>query len=222
MCNLKIILWDFDGTLADTGKDVWNSVQYAAYQLGGEISKSYIEDNSNLSNPIAEIFKQVNPYPGDERLSKFDQWITKHYRKINMYEETYLYDGIEEILADMKSRNVKNYIVTMKPKEALERLLTIKGWDYLFDGWLSPDSFSGCERTKSELIAHIIENMSFEKEEYIYIGDTWSDVTASHSNEIICIGVTYGDGDVKRLKESKPEYIVDSVYEIKNILKEGV
>ena len=36
-----IVLWDFDGTLANTGQDVWGSLEYAARVLGGEIRKQF-------------------------------------------------------------------------------------------------------------------------------------------------------------------------------------
>lgn len=39
----RIRLWDFDGTLADTGRDVWNSIQYAAKKCGGEIDRDYMK-----------------------------------------------------------------------------------------------------------------------------------------------------------------------------------
>ena len=39
----RIRLWDFDGTLADTGRDVWNSIQYAAKKCVGEIDRDYMK-----------------------------------------------------------------------------------------------------------------------------------------------------------------------------------
>ena len=51
----RIRLWDFDGTLADTGRDVWNSIQYAAKKCGGEIDRDYMKKDSNLGKPLAEI-----------------------------------------------------------------------------------------------------------------------------------------------------------------------
>ena len=53
----RIRLWDFDGTLADTGRDVWNSIQYAAKKCGGEIDRDYMKKDSNLGKPLAEILR---------------------------------------------------------------------------------------------------------------------------------------------------------------------
>lgn len=222
MKKYKAILWDFDGTIANTGRDVWNSIRYAAQKCGGKISEEFMKDNSNLGKPIEEIYQQIHPNPGNTRLQEFDTWITKHYRQISQYEETYMYAGILEILNETRKKNIKNYIITMKPQKALERILEIKKWQDLFDGWLSPDSLLGEEKSKSELITYIINKMPYEKSQFIYIGDTWSDVVASHNNGIKCIGVCYGDGDTDKLKKYNPEYLINSVGQIKKIIEEGV
>ena len=47
----RCLLWDFDGTLADTGSDVWNSLTYAARRAGGAIDDLYMRDDANLADP---------------------------------------------------------------------------------------------------------------------------------------------------------------------------
>ena len=44
----KVILWDFDGTLANTGADVWDSLEYAAGKLGGSMDEKFKSCDSNL------------------------------------------------------------------------------------------------------------------------------------------------------------------------------
>ena len=128
----RIRLWDFDGTLADTGRDVWNSIQYAAKKCGGEIDRDYMKNDSNLGKPLAEIFEKVMPYPGKQKFGQFEQLVRIHYREISMYEETYLYHGIAEILESAEVEDAADYVITMKPKSALERILETKGWSNLF------------------------------------------------------------------------------------------
>lgn len=218
----KIILWDFDGTLADTGQDVWNSLAYAAKKCGGSLPKEYSRDDSNLGKPMEEIFRQIIPYPGEEKYQEFEEQVRVHYRQISMYSNTYLYPGIYELLVSMKKQKVVNYIITLKPREALEGILCKKGWAELFDRWISPDSLPGSERTKSELISYVLQQTCYAKADYVYIGDTWSDAAAAYKNGIDCIGVTYGDGDTAMLLDKKPKYHVDDVSGIEKIIKEGI
>lgn len=218
----KMILWDFDGTLAYTGRDVWNSLEYSAAKCGGKLPPEFTRNDSNLGKPMREIFGKILPALDEEKQGKFEELVRIHYRTQNEYKDTDLYPGIRELLLEMRESGVIHYIITMKPEEALARILEKKNWTDLFDGFVSPDSFPGNERTKGEMIAHVMQEFCMEKCKYVYVGDTWSDVTAAAENEIDCIAVTYGDGDTEQLRASNPGYCVHNVSEIKNILEEGV
>ena len=223
MSKYEVVLWDFDGTLAYTSADVWTSLIYAAGQCNGALPVAYMEDDSNLGKSVKEIFREITPYPGDEMFEKYDNLVTVHYRKMNEFKKTYLYPGICELLGRLNEKGVVNYIITMKPQEALERILRNKDWERLFDGWISPDSVSEDNlQSKGEMIAHIIEQIGCEKEDCVYIGDTWSDAAASHENGIDCIAVLYGDGDREKLTAQNPRYCVADVSGICEILEEGV
>ena len=222
MMKYKMILWDFDGTLAYTGKDVWNSLEYAAEKCGGRLPEEFVSEDSNLGKSVTEIFQRIVPVPEEEKYEMFEELVRVHYRTLSEYQDTYLYPGIYELLLDMKEAGIINYIITMKPEEALERILEKKGWTELFDSWISPDSLPGKERTKSEMIAYVMQKSGMEKSRYVYIGDTWSDAAAAKENEIDCIAVTYGDGDTQLLRAQHLKYCVQTVSEVEKILKEGV
>lgn len=217
-----MILWDFDGTLADTGKDVWNTLEYAAAECGGRLPKEFTGRDSNLGKTVKEIFQQIIPKPEEEKYEMFEEVVRVHYRTFNEYKNTYLYPGIRKLLLETRAEGMIHFIITMKPEEALEKILWQKGWENLFDGWISPDSFPGAERTKTEMITHVMRKSDMKTSQYVYIGDTWSDVDAAFKNGIDCIGVTYGDGDTKQLCDHKPKYCAQDVSEIEKIIKEGV
>lgn len=208
------ILWDFDGTLANTGEDVWKSVEFAASCYGGALEKNFRNHDSNLAKPMWDIFSAVVPFPGQEYFEDFKENIRVHYRCKNMYPNTRMYPGILETVQWVQEQKAKNYIVTLKPLEALERILHIKGWDGYFAGWLSPDSFEEGEKSKAELIEYLLKNKHLHPKETLYIGDTYSDVEAARANGLSCIGVTYGDGDTERLLEAEPEIIVETGYQL--------
>lgn len=214
------ILWDFDGTLAYTGADVWESLEYAAQKCSGTLPLNYRSDDSNLGKSVWEIFHQVTPFPGEEKYNEYDDLVRIHYRTLNEYQKTRLYEGICDLLIRLREKGVINCIITMKPKIALQRILNKKGWNVYFDECYSPDSFPGTERTKSELIKYVIEKETDKN--YVYIGDTWSDVRAAHENGIPCIAVAYGDGDIEKLAGENPEYFVYDVSGISSAIEKGV
>lgn len=216
------VLWDFDGTLANTGQDVWDSVEYAAKVLHGMVEPGFRAEDSNLGKTVDEIFEAVIPFPGEEYLQQFQEQIKIHYRTISSYPHTDLYPGIREILQWLKEKGIKCYIITMKPQEALLRILSIKSWEGYFDGWLSPDSLGTQERSKAELIKYLIKNQGLSQSKIVYIGDTYSDVIAARENSVDCIGVAYGDGDSRELAAYHPAFLADDTAELRRILEEKV
>ena len=123
----KVILWDFDGTLANTGADVWDSLEYAAGKLGGSMDEKFKSCDSNLGKPMREIFRQVHPFPGEEKLATFDEWVTIHYRTISEYPKTELYPGIREILEEARVCGVRNYICLLYTSLETETVLLLQG-----------------------------------------------------------------------------------------------
>ena len=100
----RCLLWDFDGTLADTGSDVWNSLTYAARRAGGAIDDLYMRDDANLADPMDEIMRHVIPYPGEAYLETLDEDVRVHYRTLNDFSRTRLYPGIQSMLNELKEQ----------------------------------------------------------------------------------------------------------------------
>lgn len=215
------ILWDFDGTLTDSSRDVWESILWAGEKFGARIGGSFMEDDANLSKSLNEIFQMLRPFPGQEKFPIYEAYVNYHYRSLNGFSNTRLYKGIKELLNELLQNSAENIIVTNKPRIALEKLLYSKGWFRFFNNWICPDSLDACGQelgNKENMIGSLVYTNTAEREKYVLIGDSCSDVIAARSNRIDCIGVTYGDGDSDALQLVKPTYCVDSVESIRGIL----
>lgn len=217
----KLILWDFDGTIASTSEDVWRSINYAACACGSKLPEGFISNSSNLSKSTLEIFKCLIPYPGFEFYKKFDSDISNHYRNLNNFHSTHMYAGIARLILKLKKCGVINAIVTNKPLDALEKILNIKKWIELFDSWISPDSLyseSKVYMSKKEMISLMINKYNISPFDCVYIGDSYSDVESSRENCVDCIAVSYGDGEISALKLARPKYLANCVNDISSVL----
>lgn len=217
----RLVLWDFDGTLADTSLDVWGSLAFAAERCGGRLPAEIVRDNSHLGKPIGTLFRFIDPFPGEAMLAEFERLVRVHYRKMNDYAGTNLYPGVLPLIGELRRSGITNFIVTNKPREALEHILAVKGWARLFDGWITPDETDGQEMTKSEMITSAIGRFKVERRHCVYVGDTWSDVEAARLSGIDCIAVTYGDGDEQSLRAQSPTFCVADVDAVSALLKKG-
>jgi phosphoglycolate phosphatase len=213
--NYDAVIFDFDGTLADTGPDVWLSIEFAAREAGGRIREDFVAKAANLGLSIEEIFAAIEPFPGAEKLERFADDVARHYRTINRYELTEFYPGIPGLLESLKGAGVPAYIVTLKPYEALSRILELKRWNSFFVAWYSPDSLPGPARSKASLIAYLLAGR-LKGFNPVYVGDTWSDVAAARTCGIDCVGAAYGDGDVAALLAECPRHVVYNSRQLAN------
>lgn len=220
--GIRMVLWDFDGTLADSSDDVWCSLAYAAGLEGGGFSAAFMQDDNNLSASMKTIFDHVNPHPDPARLETFERNVNTHYRTMNDFSHTRLYPGIATILTELRCKGVRNVIVTMKPKPALERLLADKGWGDRFEGWITPDTAPGGQMTKEDMVSCALDRWHISARDCLLVGDSRGDIRAAAANAVRSIGVTYGDGDTRLLLEDDPTYVVHEVNDLASILKKEV
>ena len=60
----QMVLWDFDGTLAYTGRDVWITLEHAAAKCGGRLPKEFTGRDSNLGKTVKEVFSSDHSKAG--------------------------------------------------------------------------------------------------------------------------------------------------------------
>lgn len=216
--RLRLVVWDFDGTLADTQGDVWESLRYAANRMGRCFPAGFEDDGEHLALSMSQIMKALEPAAGPERLESFECDVRAHYRSISAHPNTKLYPGMDTFLRELRARGIQSRIATNKPADALERLLALKGWDALFDGWVASDMGKGCELTKEQMIRLTLLQAGVDCADAVMIGDSWGDVQGARLAGIACIGVTYGDGDNARLLAEGPNYSVDNVTQLAGLL----
>ena len=216
----SLVLWDFDGTLADSKEDVWASLVFAAAQFGGTFPRSYLANPKNLSDPMDVILRRVEPYPGEDNFAEFESLVRVHYRSQNDFANTELFPGIKPLLGELLLLEIPGVVVTVKPHEALRRILTMKGWDTYFDGLLSPDSEDSKEKTKTEMIASVLRSRAARPSECVYVGDSRGDAVAAKANGVDFVAVTYGDGDEMELRAEHPLHCFDNAWDLRSVLTE--
>ena len=216
MKNCQSIIFDFDGTLADSSEDVWRSIDAAAQALSCRIPKSFRSDPRNLALSQQEIFKAICPRGDENALNHFRSVLQDHYLNKNNFENTVLYPGMEDLLKSLIEEKRELFIVSMKQFIALDKILKTKKWNVYFKKWFSPDGPGKWNKTKSELLKLLLQ-VEINLYPVVFAGDSWGDIRAAHENNIPAIGVLYGDGDTELLKRENPEYIAADVEAVQNL-----
>lgn len=208
------LLFDLDGTIADTSEDIIDCAKRAYLDI---LNEELIITKTNLGPSISEIIAFLKPDIDDVYLKKIIIEFRNYYDN-NFYKKTKLYDGMFELLTYLKISGYKLFIVTNKPNLPTGKILKkIKIYD-LFIKIVTPDLKNNINLDKAAMIHYLVTFLNLDKKKTIMIGDTSNDISAAKENDIQSLMVLYGYGNYELIKNFKPDYLVKKVNDFYNIL----
>lgn len=212
---IDTVLFDLDGTLTDTLADLKNSVNFALLQLGFP-ERNADEIRSFVGNGVKKlVFRSVPENTDNETAEKCLEIFKAHYKE-NSRNETKPYDGIVELLGELKKRNIKTAVVTNKMHEAAAEIVEFYFGNLIETTIGQSDKIAPKPAPDSIFLA--LEKLGVSKENAVYIGDSEVDCITAQNADVPCIGVTWGFRDREVLEENGADYIVDKVEDILNFV----
>ncbi|EKQ50159.1 MULTISPECIES: HAD family hydrolase [unclassified Clostridium] len=213
--NFEYILFDLDGTLTDSGEGITKSVQYALKSFG--IVVDNLKDlNKFIGPPLKDSFKKFYNFD-DEKAELGLKKYREYFADKGIYENS-LYDGIVEVLEVLKKNNKKIILATSKPEVYAKEILRYFKIEHYFTFAAGAD-FEETRVNKGDVISYALKEAGVsDLSKAVMIGDREHDIIGAKENNIKCIGVLYGYGDVIELTQARADQIVKSVDELINIL----
>lgn len=166
--------------------------------------------------PLQDGFK--NLFGLNERNT---QLAVEHFRTYfgekGLYENE-PYAGINELLEELHFSGKKLFVVTSKLEKYAEIIVRYFGFDRYLDGLIGAEP-TGKHSGKAQLIGELMERQRIKPSRRVVMaGDTTFDLAGAHENNVSAIGVCYGFGIREALRQWNPEYLVDSVDELAEVL----
>ena len=211
----KYILFDLDGTVTDPEVGITLSVAYALRHYGIEV-----EDARSLRKfigpPLHDSFIDFYGFSREKAFEAVDKY-RERFAETGIFENE-PYEGIHELLAQLKSEGYIMAIASSKPEVFTKRIIEH------FD--LSPyftevcgSELDGKRTDKAEVITYALEKLgSPAAEDVIMVGDRHHDIVGAKKNGLTSIGVLYGFGSEDELHEAGADYIAASVNDIGKIV----
>lgn len=184
----KLVIFDFDGTIADTSEGIFNSIEYAREKMGlKELTKEQMR--SHIGPPMEESYAKNFALSG-ERLKQAIAY-HKEYAMRSGFLEIKLYDGIREMLSYLKERGAVCAIATLKAQETAEKIIKAFG----LDRWV--DRTEGVQKTprkKSEMLLSLLREYSLDRGDAVLVGDSMFDLVSAKEARMDFYAVVYGFG----------------------------
>ena len=214
----KLVIWDVDGTLLDTSEGLLSSVRYMIRELG--LNSLTDEELRSFVGPrIQDSLQRIYGLEG-EKLKTAAAVFREHYKQGDVLVAN-PYDGIEELLINLKNRGIYQAIATNKRQDFVDALVDKCGYGEYFTHVHGTD-LAG-KYLKKDLIRFCISDYDgLEDKDAVMIGDSDYDAIAATEAGIDFIGVTYGF-DFKKPEDVvgyHPVGVANSVMELSKILTE--
>lgn len=212
------ILFDLDGTLTDSFLGITNCIQYALEALGRK-SPPAEELRWCIGPPLQESFLQLLDTE-DRRLgAEAMAFYRERYGSKGLFENK-VYQGIVPALDCLKEAGYEMSVATSKPEVFAIQIIEHFGLGHYFSS-VDGSQLDGTRTDKSALIKYILERDGLMNEEAIMVGDREHDVIGGSKNDLVTVGVLWGNGSREELLAAGTKILVASPGQIPQAIKQA-
>ncbi len=198
--DLKLLVFDRDGTLADTSSGIVNAMQSAINTLGLDM-RSIDEIQNTIGLGLAEAISNLFP-----KLEQRDQQaLVNNYRQYYLQPsngKTRLFPEAEETLHCLKGQGYLMAVATGKSRSGLDRALQETGLEAFSHASRCADE--ACSKPHPQMLLEIMDILDVEANKTLMIGDSDFDLQMANNAGIAGIAVSYGTQCMGRLLKCKP------------------
>ncbi|MEM1366245.1 MAG: HAD-IA family hydrolase, partial [Pseudomonadota bacterium] len=191
-----IALFDLDGTLAETGPDLRAALNHAVAAIDiPAVSLDFLNYAVGQGGTVMlqRTLKAHNVEPTDKTIADLHPRFIAHYEN-NMPGETVFFDGVLELVEDLRAAGWATAICTNKPQAMSDRLIDALGQTHLFDANCGGDRFEYRKPDGRHLLS-TIELAGGNPNRAIMFGDSISDIAGARDAGVPVVGVPFGYTD---------------------------
>jgi phosphoglycolate phosphatase len=209
--QLDLIMFDLDGTLANTGRDIAAAVNYVRRSLGlGSLTAPEILRHLGLG--LEFLIRGVLP-PTHEQFISYAGEIFLDYYRDHLLDTTVLYPHVIETLDHYAGK--KKAVISNKPTQATIAILDGLGIQSRFDMVLGANSTQR-KKPHAEPLNHVLEHVKVAPRKALMVGDDRPDIEAGKSAGVHTCGVTYGLGSKVGMLQAGPDRVIDDLLELRD------
>ncbi len=213
--KLKAVLFDLDGTLIDSKKDIAAAANAARLHFGMvpldlETLVGYIGWG------VEHLNKKALGTEDPAILAEGLKVLGDHY-KVHCVDQTIVFPGTRELLESLVSRGIKLGLVSNKPHELTQLTLQKLGLFHFFTAVLGADATQN-KKPNPDPLLKVLKKLGVTQEEAVMIGDSSVDLEAARAAGLRVGLVAHGFVPKEKLVSLHPDWLVDSLNQLTDLL----
>ena len=211
------VLFDLDGTIADSRVGIVRSLQFGFAQCGLPVPPAD-EVEAIIGPPCAVALARFGL--DSETIDRVIAAYRSRYRPVGMFEAE-LYPGMKELLYRLADRGFTLALATSKPEPYAARI--VEHFDVLRPlRVVAGATFDETRMHKDDVIAHALAQLAdATPANTVMVGDRHHDIDGARVHGLRAIGVTWGFGGRDELSDAGAWHVVDAADEIERVLLAG-
>lgn len=212
---MHAIFLDLDGTLIDPKEGITGSIRHALAELGADVPDA--EDLTWCIGPPAHHNFEVLLGPGAD-IDAAVALYRERFAEDGIYGAD-LYEGVGEMLMDLRDTGASLWIVTSKPEVFAMPMVEHFGISAWVDGVFGAD-LDRSSADKTTLLAHALSETGVEPGNAVMIGDRRFDIMAARNNGVASVAALWGYADPDEISEAEPDRMAGDPLEVGEIVAE--
>ena len=202
---IKNIIFDWSGTLSDDLVSVYTAVMGIFKKLGLKVL-TLEEFKKEFTLPYMEFYRKFKKDVDREELQKL------YAEEIELVAKPRPFLEAKEVLEFLRQKEIKMILLSVYLQKQLEEEIE----DYKFQNFFV--DVNGSVYDKTEIVIEIMSKNNFKSDETIFIGDMTHDIDAGKKAGVTTVAVSYGYQSKEKLLEKNPDFLIENLGELKNIV----
>ena len=215
--SYKAVLFDMDGTLLDTLEDLCDSTNHALAQMGYPL-RGIEEIRRFIGNGAEKQIRRAVPEGTSEGKIMETLAAFRAYYQDHCQIKTKVYDGLLDVLSELKEKGVKMAVVSNKPDAAVKKLSREYFGDRL-DYAIGPSDGVRC-KPYPDMAEEALKALGVEKKDAVFVGDSEVDVQTGLNAGLDVIAVSWGFRSREVVIEAGAKIIADDASELEKLILE--
>ncbi len=207
MEQIRLIVFDFDGTIGDTRRHIVITMQQTLAKLGLEM-QSEAACAATIGLPLAGCFRSLMPQAPDSIIDRCVEVYHRLFERNQKQLTPQAFPRVAQTLEQLRQRDYRMTVATSRGVDSLKDLLTGMDLIHYFDLLLGADSVTK-HKPDPEPVLITLEKMHFDASQTLVVGDMPVDIQMGKGAGCLTCGVTYGNATRRELIDAGADYVID-------------